>query len=210
MQNAAGLFNLNTASINQLRALFGRFGVAAPRAEELADAIADWRDVDELRHAAGAEDRDYRMQGLAHGAADAPFSHRAELLQVLGMDPALYAVLAPHVTVHGQHSGVNPRFASRELLLILGAGSAQEIDEYLQRRRLAPTLAQPPLSAELAGSGLLGSASSAYAVVQARGQTPGGARVAVQVLTDLGTARDGLELVDWQYLEAAVGGGDVE
>lgn len=199
VQNAAGLVNLNTADARLLRGVFARFGASEARAEALADAVQDWRDADDLRHLDGAEDRDYLMQGLAYGAADAPFSHKAELQQVLGMDPALYAALAPHLTVHGQHDGINPRFASRGLLLRMGAGTAEEIDDYLQRRLVAPTLAPPPLSAEAVSAGLFGSANSRYAVIRARGLMASGARAEIEAVADLTSLRDGMKVVDWQF-----------
>ena len=198
VQNAAGLLNLNTASSAQLSALLRRFGVTPDRAEALGDAVADWRDADDLRRLDGAEDRDYLAAGVAHGAADAPFRHRAELQQVLGMDPPLYAALEPHLTVYGGHQGINLKHASRDLLTRLGAGTAEEIDAYLQRRRAEPRLAQPPLSAELASSGLTGSARSGFVVVRAEGRTAGGARAAIEAVADLGSIRDGVRLVDWR------------
>ena len=200
VQNAAGLLNLNTASSAQLRALLLRFGVAQERAEALGDAVADWRDGDDLRRLDGAEDRDYRAAGLAHGAADAPFNHRAELQQVLGMDAALYAALEPHLTVYGNHQGINLKYASRDLLLRLAAGSTEEIDAYLQRRLATPALAQPPLSAGLASSGLRGSPQSRFVVVHAEGRTASGARVAIEAVADLGRIREGVHLVDWRFV----------
>ena len=210
VQNAAGLVNLNTADGALLRGLFTRFGADEARAEALADAVLDWRDADELRHSAGAEDRDYRIQGLDYGAADAPFRHRAELQQVLGMDAVLYAALAPHLTVHGQHQGINPRFASRELLLGLGAGTPQEIDDYVERRQSAPGSALPALSAAAHAVGLSGSATSRFAVIHARGRMPSGALAEIEALADLRSTRDGVKLVDWQFRQGSGERRDVE
>ena len=61
-------------------------------------AIQDWRDPDSLRREDGAEDRDYLAGGAGHGAADRPFRHPAELLQVRGMTPAVFAHELVHVT----------------------------------------------------------------------------------------------------------------
>ncbi|MDJ0739726.1 MAG: type II secretion system protein GspK [Gammaproteobacteria bacterium] len=198
VQNAAGLLNLNTASSGQLSALLRRFGVPSVRATALGDAVADWRDADDLRRLDGAEDRDYLAAELAYGAADALFQHRAELQQVLGMDPVLYALLEPHVTVYGNHQGINLKYASRDLLVRIGAGTAEEIDAYLQLRVASPLLAQPPLPAELATSGMTGSARSRFVVVRAEGRTAGGARAAIEAVADLDSVGDGIRLVDWR------------
>lgn len=198
VQNAAGLINLNTASGAQLRALLQRFGTTLERAEALGDAVEDWRDADDLRRLDGAEDRDYHAAGRHHGAADAPFYHRAELQQVLGMDAALYAALEPHLTVHGRHQGINLRYASRAMLLRLRAGSREEIDNYLRQRLATPALARPPLSADLAGSGLVGTTQSGFVVIRAEGRTAGGARAAVEAVADLAHIRKDMRLVDWR------------
>ena len=59
------------------------------------DAIADFRDPDDLRRLNGAEDADYQSAGLKHGAKDGPFKAIEELQQVLGVDHDLYKVARP-------------------------------------------------------------------------------------------------------------------
>ena len=66
------------------------------------DAILDFRDADELRHASGAEDPDYAAADLDHDAKDAPFQIVEELQQVYGMTREVYDQIAPALTVYSQ------------------------------------------------------------------------------------------------------------
>ena len=100
--------------------------------------------------------------------------------------------------MYGGHRGINPRYASRDLLTRLSAGTAEEIDAFVQHRLATPLLAQPPLSAELASSGLTAAGQSGYVVIHAEGRTTGGARVAIEAVVDLGNIRKGIRLVDWR------------
>lgn len=73
--------------------------------EQIADAVIDWRDENDLALLNGAEDADYESAGLGYGAADEPFRSVEELGQVLGMTPTLVRLLSPHVTVLTQQGG---------------------------------------------------------------------------------------------------------
>jgi general secretion pathway protein K len=116
-----GKVDLNMADAGLLSALFQAGGSGRAQAAALAAAILDWRDVDDLAQpGGGAEDRDYAAAGLPYGAADAPFASVAELEQVLGMTPALFARVAPHLTVFSGRPLPDPAFASGVVLAALG------------------------------------------------------------------------------------------
>lgn len=101
VRDEAAKIDLNAASFELLQAFFVALGEPRAAAVRLAGAVVDWRDADSLgQPAGGAEDPDYAAAGLAGGAKDAPFDSVAELEQVLGMRPALYAAAAPHLTVY--------------------------------------------------------------------------------------------------------------
>ena len=101
VRDEAGKIDLNAANHELLLGLFVALGESRDTATRLAGAIMDWRDADGMTQpAGGAEDGDYAAAGLAWGAKDAPFETVAELEQVLGMRPALYASAAPHLTVY--------------------------------------------------------------------------------------------------------------
>lgn len=101
VRDEAGKIDLNGAPPDLLAGLFVQLGEPREKAAQLAGAIVDWRDPDALSQpTGGAEDPAYASAGLAWGAKDAPFETVAEVEQVLGMRPALYAAAAPHLTVY--------------------------------------------------------------------------------------------------------------
>lgn len=117
----SGKVDLNAADMALLTRLFLVSGVEQGRAAALAGAIADWRDIDSLTQPqGGAEDPDYASAGLPWGAKDAPFDTVAEVEQVLGMTPAIYARVAPLLTVYSGQMRPDPRFASAEVLRAMG------------------------------------------------------------------------------------------
>ncbi len=107
VQDEGGKLDLNAAPQRLLVGLLRSAGLAEPEAAAMADRIADFRDGDDLTRVNGAEDPDYAEAGLAWGAKDAPFEAVAELQQVLGVSPELYARLAPALTLY---AGRNPPF----------------------------------------------------------------------------------------------------
>jgi general secretion pathway protein K len=92
--------DLNQAPEALLAALFASVGVDPGKAQSLADAIADYRDDDNLPRPRGAEEAEYRDAGLAWGPKNAPFQTVEELQQVLGMTPEIYGRVAPDLSVY--------------------------------------------------------------------------------------------------------------
>jgi len=122
----AGKIDINHAAAEVLASLMTQSGVAMDRAGAIADAILDWRDVDDMRRLNGAEDFEYRMAGRNYGAADRGFHSVDELLQVLGMDPEIFAAIEPALTVHSGLPGTNPQLASPQVASVLaGLPAAQ-------------------------------------------------------------------------------------
>jgi general secretion pathway protein K len=132
--NESSRINLNDADPQLLAALMLAVGVDDQDASRLADAIADWRDEDDLRLLNGAEDGDYEDAGRTLGAKDAPFETVEELQQVLGMDPILYLRLAPELTVDSQGGSPDPQFASPLVLAALEGISLEEAQLRVQER----------------------------------------------------------------------------
>ena len=120
-----GKVDLNLAERPLLEGLLRALAVEPERAAQVAGAIMDWRDEDDLRQAVGgAESADYAAAGLAYGAKNARFDGIGELQRLLGMDAALYAQLAPQVTVFGS-GRPNPEVAAAPVLIALGLDPAQ-------------------------------------------------------------------------------------
>jgi general secretion pathway protein K len=156
-----GKVDLNQSDIGLLTALLVATDVEQAQAGRLAAAIVDWRDPDLFTQpAGGAEDPDYASAGLPYGAKDAEFESIAELEQLLGMTPDLYARFAPHVTVYSGRSRPEPAFASAEVLTALGMDGERMIE---QRRRWNPATGQPPPPG-VADALLNGNSSGTYSI----------------------------------------------
>lgn len=100
----SGKIDLNAASDELIEALVAVATEALGRPAEnglaVAHAILDWRDADRERRLAGAEAADYADADRRGRPRDGPFQHLAELRSVIGMDEALFAALAPAVSVY--------------------------------------------------------------------------------------------------------------
>jgi general secretion pathway protein K len=145
LQDEAGKIDLNRAPDQLLLALFRAVGLQVNDAASLVDAIADFRDRDNERRPAGAEDPDYVAAGLPDGAKDAPFEVADELLQVLGVDRDLYERIAPNLTVYSARRQVDRAVAPAAVLRVLPDITPTEVDEILSTRRAGTkiTLPQP-------------------------------------------------------------------
>lgn len=181
VHDETGRLDLNTTDPETLARLFEFHGVEEPQALALADAIADWRDPDDLVMMHGAEDPDYQAAGLPYGAADMPFTSVAEVQRVLGMSPDLFARVAPSLTVHSGRP-VNADFADAAVLHALGmaaediagivgareptpgdrSGDAREAPTDTPPRQGPPTVQVPPTAAD--GRDLSASGSGTYSI----------------------------------------------
>ena len=129
----AGKVDLNAADAMLLSGLLRAVGAEPDVATGVASAILDWRDPDPLTQPqGGAEDPDYAAADRAYGAKDAPFDTVAEVEQVLGMTPALYEKVAPHLTVYSGNAQPEAAFASAEVLTAMGQDPVQAM---AQRRQ---------------------------------------------------------------------------
>ena len=119
LRDEASKIDLNKASEVLLAALFTSVGVDRTKAQSLADAVADFRDTDNLRRPLGAEASDYRDAGLSWGPKNAPFQTVEELEQVLGMTPEIYRRVMHDVSVYSV-TAVLPTAADARLAKSLG------------------------------------------------------------------------------------------
>ena len=127
-----GKVDLNQAGQPLLAALMQALGAEREQAERIAGAIVDWRDPDPLTQVSGgAEDPDYAAAGRPYGAKDAPFETVAEVEQVLGMSPALYARLEPYLTLYSGRGDPDPTYAQGPVLTAMGL----DADTYLTQRK---------------------------------------------------------------------------
>jgi general secretion pathway protein K len=116
-----GKVDLDMADATLLAALLQQVGAEPRVAQRIAGAIVDWRDADTLTQpGGGAEAPDYAAAGRDYGPANLPFESVAEVEQVLGMTPALYARLAPLVTVYSGRAVPDPAFAPPQVRAAMG------------------------------------------------------------------------------------------
>jgi general secretion pathway protein K len=184
-----GKIDLNQADAALLTEFIRAFEPDQQRAAQLASFILDWRDPDSLTQpAGGGEDADYASAGLPYGAKDGEFESVAELEQVMGFTPDLYAKMAPHLTVFSGRVRPDPAFASAQVLDAMGMDGAEVV---ARRQQWNPASGLPPPTLPDGGS-LVGGSSGTYSiesraqladrreavlrtVVRAGGSTPGAA-----------------------------------
>lgn len=156
-----GKVDINQADLALLTELLRVLGSSQAEAARLAAAIVDWRDLDSLTQpAGGGEDGDYASAGRPYGAKDAEFEGIAELEQVLGFTPALYASIEPHVTVYSGMARPEPAFASAQVLDAMGMDGAAVV---AQRGNIDP-LTGLPRPGGPGGVPLVGSRSGTYSI----------------------------------------------
>ena len=156
-----GKVDLNNADAQLLADLFRALGQSREDAGRVASAILDWRDADSLTQVAGgAEDADYASAGRPYGAKDAPFEDVAEVQQVLGMTPALYAQAVNLLTVYTGRAQPDPAFAAAPVLTAMGL-DAEQIIAMRQRFNPGSGQQQPTLPG---GRALVADSSGTYSI----------------------------------------------
>jgi general secretion pathway protein K len=98
----ANKVNLNTASVDLLRAALLGVGADPDTAGDLAGAIADWRGTDGPTSSA-AKEQLYRSSGLDYAPPEKPFRSLDEVALVLGMTPELMEKIRPHLTLYSAY-----------------------------------------------------------------------------------------------------------
>jgi general secretion pathway protein K len=129
-----GRIDLNLADEALIKGALLSVGLDAQVAEEVGDAIADWRDVDDLHRLAGAEDTEYERAGFLYGAKDGRFESVAELGLVYGVNKSIYDLIAPLFTVYSGTKTINSRHADRAVLLAIPGVSADLVDAFIESR----------------------------------------------------------------------------
>ena len=207
VQDEGGKVDLNASHRELLRGLLLSIGWVGPdgqvtgldgdQADALVDAIADFRDPDDLRHLNGAEDADYEAAGLPWGAKDAPFEAVQELQQVLGMTPLLYSRLEPLVTVYSGQPGVDPRTAPRGVLRALPGLDETAIEAVVAGREeaAAGALGDFPEAAVEFTSG----SRRNVVTIRAVAATPGGSLFIREAVVELaGTSKTPFRFYSWR------------
>lgn len=128
------MLNLNRADEAELRRLFVALRVEAGDGDRLAQAIADWRDSDDLHRPRGAEQADYLAAQAPTLPRNGPFQRIEELRAVQGMTPELFDDVRRYLTIRGSGQ-VNLNLASRPVLLTVPGLGEEAVAALLRLRR---------------------------------------------------------------------------
>lgn len=201
----SGKVDINAADPQILANLFLSIGAEELEALQLADAIIDFRDPDDLMMPHGAELPEYEAAGLPYGPKNAPFELITELQQVLGMSYERFLALQHAVTVYTGQGQFNPAFAPLEALRAwpgLDDESAREV--IAQRHEFNPNSGfSPPMLPD--GTPLMAQGGSGTYSISSRATMPNGAWTELEVtlrLGGVGTSGLAYTVLRWQEGEA--------
>lgn len=102
---------------------------------EIAAAILDWRDENDIARAEGAEDDYYEELECPYDCKDAPFSVPEELKLVRGVTDEVYDGVKDIITVYGEGKSVNINTAPEEVLAVLVGEEFEELPEKIVKYR---------------------------------------------------------------------------
>ncbi|UXI67786.1 general secretion pathway protein GspK [Tahibacter amnicola] len=182
----SGKIDINVADNILLKALFVSAGIEDARAEELADAIVDWRDPDELASPKGAEDSEYKSADLKYLPRNAPFETVSEIQQVLGMDYDIYHQIENSITLYSGRSQPSPGYAPIEVLRAL-PGMTEEYAQMIVTQRQAAQPGSPPTGLMLPdGTPVVAEGGGLTYSIESRATLPNGASARLDATIRLG------------------------
>lgn len=189
--------DINAAPDTVLAGLMRAAGADETQASALVDAIADWRDTDDLRHPNGAERGEYLVAGRTP-PANADFVSTRQLRDVLGMSDVLYERIEPLVTVHSHAPAIDTTVAPRGVLLALPGVTPDVVDAYVAQRTAALEngAAAPPFAAAQAFHAVTNGTTYSIQVAVELGDNAAFTRQAVVQLT--GNRATPVAILDWR------------
>ncbi len=191
--------SVNTTAADRLGRLLEALGVERTERDVITDSLQDWRDADDLHRLHGAESDFYLALPVPYRARNAGLQDEAELLQIRGVTPELYAG-------HGERPGlgelltaaavstVNLNTASPLVLKALGLSEA-EIADTVQTRVRSP---YPSVPGRFAGRGL--AVGSSVFRIEVEGRVAGVVRSRVVAIVQRGRRNAPLEatILSWR------------
>jgi general secretion pathway protein K len=185
-----GKVDVNSAEEETLINLFTANGLDGQAAVELAAAIKDWSDSDEVERANGAELGAYEAAGLGVGPGNRAFVMTEELLQVLGMSWDLYTRIEPGISVHSGAALPDAAYAPAEALLALPDMTPQDALNFVAERQSQETLTGLDLSLPSGEVAMARGRGVTYSIV-AKATLPNGVWDQVEATVRLGANSNG-------------------
>jgi general secretion pathway protein K len=124
--------DLNRSDRAVLLGLFQQF-VGDGEAEELVEALRDWKDEDDVASPLGGEAAEYLQDGSPFTPPNRPLLRLDELTRIRGFTDSIAAELAPYVTVYGD-GYVNANSAPFPVLAAVPALGVTGAELLIQRR----------------------------------------------------------------------------
>ena len=134
LQSSSGLIDLNRASPEIIKALMQTIDTPDETQKTILDSLLDWRDEDDLKRLAGAEDDDYRAQGLSYGPSNGLMISISELARVNGVTSLEYEALQSSMTIYSGQSRIDITSAPRRVLASLPSMDASMVDSIVNER----------------------------------------------------------------------------
>ncbi len=126
--------NINLINETEIRQLFGFVLNDYVRADAIAQAITDWRDLDELPRVAGGERAEYLRDGRLVLPANGTFRSVDDLVHVMGVTPEVLALVRPYLNAHTFNARVNLNSAPEAVLRTLPGMSDVIVAQILAMR----------------------------------------------------------------------------
>jgi general secretion pathway protein K len=144
IEDQGGRFNLNNLVSNglideQQLAIFVQLLRILHLPENLATAVADWMDADDIpRDASSVESEYYVNLTSPYLASNHPLVNVNEILRVKGFDRKTLSILSPYVTALPTHTLINVNTASPEVLtsMVKGLSSQEAYNLVAKRERI--------------------------------------------------------------------------
>ncbi len=130
----SGKISINHTNKLELEGLLDSINLDESQVASLSDAILDWRDENDLHRLNGAEKKQYEEANLKYEPRNSLFESLEELQMVLGMTPKIYQQLENLISIYTNKPTINPKTASRSVLLTLADVDEEMVDQYLHQR----------------------------------------------------------------------------
>jgi general secretion pathway protein K len=205
VESESGKVDVNLVGEDVLLEILKKGGL--PEAEDVRDAILDWRDADDAPRPRGAERAEYGRMTEPIAPRNGLIRGIGELRYVKGVTKEIHeAFLSRIFTVHGNSAQVNLQRAPELVLRSLPGVSAEAADRIAARRREEPPISAADL-APMVGQGLLtaqglallsGGSSSRVYTITATGRAGNGVTHVVRCLVEVsGSGEKGVKMLGW-------------